>query len=1309
MGDVYEWTGDGDGSSWSDADNWDDETQSQDPANQAPGAGDDAEFFTGATLTGGGSVDVLTVEADLTVSGATISADIVTVDDGSIDLTSSATLDVSEFVTELDTSTITVESGSTLDAGGDIAIGLTGDGEMDIESGGSVTTDNFFQIGGTQGATGTVYIDGSTSSLDADSVITVGASGDGTMTLTNDATATTAVGIEVGWSLSSSPNVPGSGTLTIESGSTAAGEWAAVAAVATGATGDVTVEGAGSTLSLTQNLQVGETGVGTLTVESGGALDLSNSDSSLTTIDIGTGSDGTGTITLSDTDLSVGGGGLIAGDAGDGSLDVEDTADVSVTTDSSVSWSVVVGSQGGSEGTLLVDDSYFDASGGMSVGNGGDGTLTVQDGATLLLSSDSTGLDVGTQDGGSGIVDVTGTDSSLSTTGDDGPGLIVGDAGEGDLYVESGAALTASSSGSTGLDVGAQEGGSGTVDVTDTDSSLSTTSDDGPGLIVGDAGDGDLYVESGATLSASTTDTTSWDAVVGNQEGSLGSVTITGTGSIFTTSADGLSVGDTGSGAVSVLDGGTLDVTGNPGLDIGSADGGSGTVTVTDSDSTVSASGIDGSGLIVGDQGDGELDIEQGASMQATTDDPSTYFDAVVGSSGSGEVTVSGTGSSFTAGEDGGTNGGLAIGVNGTGTFTVEDGGTLSVPDASNGLSIGVNDDGEGTLEVTDSGSTVSVSGDDSNALVVGEYGTGTLDIEDGASVTSSTNDPTAWWATVVGTAEGGTGIVTIDGAGSSLTAGSGGMSVGNSGTGTVTVEDGGTLNVTDSEYGLQIGTFADSNGAVTIEGAGSTLNSDGPITVGSTDTGALTVEDGGTVAADDNLVLIGAQDGSSGTVTVDGSGSTLTADAIVVGGSDEANAQLIISDGGLVTASTVAVAADSAIQLTGGELDTDPITISGGSLFGSGTVNGDVTDDGTITASGGLLDLTGDVSGTGSLVIDSYSTLQLDGTLNSGPTVEFSSGEDEILKLTSATDQLMPTVAGFLSASDTIDLTFLGDTNNEGTATLNPTTDVLTVTTEDGTTTIQLATDEDYSGLTFIATPDHTGGTDVTVACYRRNTRILSEYGEVPIESLRAGDRVLTLREGLQPIRWIGRRTYCDDFVSDNPEVQPILIRAGALAAGIPHRDLWVSPEHALYVEGLLIAAHDLVNGVSIIMDTSARDVAYLHLEFDEHQVIFAEGAQAESFIDDASRAMFDNAAEFVEWRSDQRRGPARFCAPRVEEGTDLEKVREHLLARATPCGISEPDMALIASVRFAPRNAAVDPGCLRQAPSSWQLGIWR
>jgi hypothetical protein len=75
----------------------------------------------------------------------------------------------------------------------------------------------------------------------------------------------------------------------------------------------------------------------------------------------------------------------------------------------------------------------------------------------------------------------------------------------------------------------------------------------------------------------------------------------------------------------------------------------------------------------------------------------------------------------------------------------------------------------------------------------------------------------------------------------------------------------------------------------------------------------------------------------------------------------------------------------------------------------------------------------------------------------------------------------------------------------------------------------------------------------------------------------------------------------------------------------------------------------------------------------------------------------MFDNAAEFVEWRSDQRRGAARFCAPRVEEGTDLEKVREHLLARAAPCGIDEPDMALIASLRHGARSAPLDPGWIR------------
>ncbi len=158
MGDQFTWTGAGDGQSWSDPNNWNDVTASQDPATTAPGSGDAVEFDIDATLTGGGECDTLDAEATLTVDGASIST------------TSS------------------------------MSIGLSGTGEMDIDSGATVTAGSYFQIGGLQGATGTVDVDGIGTTLTADDVITVGGSGDGTLTVFDDATVTTEVGFEIGWS-----------------------------------------------------------------------------------------------------------------------------------------------------------------------------------------------------------------------------------------------------------------------------------------------------------------------------------------------------------------------------------------------------------------------------------------------------------------------------------------------------------------------------------------------------------------------------------------------------------------------------------------------------------------------------------------------------------------------------------------------------------------------------------------------------------------------------------------------------------------------------------------------------------------------------------------------------------------------------------------------------------------------------------------------------------------------------------------------------------------------------------------------------
>jgi hypothetical protein len=270
--------------------------------------------------------------------------------------------------------------------------------------------------------------------------------------------------------------------------------------------------------------------------------------------------------------------------------------------------------------------------------------------------------------------------------------------------------------------------------------------------------------------------------------------------------------------------------------------------------------------------------------------------------------------------------------------------------------------------------------------------------------------------------------------------------------------------------------------------------------------------------------------------------------------------------------------------------------------------------------------------------------------------------------------------IAGF-QHGDSIDITDMA----AGSYTFDRTTDTLT-TADNGI--IQFT---GPSGASFQFNPDDPtdSGTIITIACYCRGTRILTERGEVAIEALRVGDRVMTL-SGLRPIRWIGHRSYSDQMVADHPDLLPIRIRAGALSEALPARDLRVSPEHAMYVDGILVAARDLVNGVSIVQEQEVEELTYFHLEFDAHSVVFAEGAPSESFVDDESRVQFDNVEQYWQLYPNAVDGPARFCAPRVEDGIELESVRRRLSRRAKLLNVAELSTDGSALEHLASRSGA-------------------
>jgi hypothetical protein len=195
------------------------------------------------------------------------------------------------------------------------------------------------------------------------------------------------------------------------------------------------------------------------------------------------------------------------------------------------------------------------------------------------------------------------------------------------------------------------------------------------------------------------------------------------------------------------------------------------------------------------------------------------------------------------------------------------------------------------------------------------------------------------------------------------------------------------------------------------------------------------------------------------------------------------------------------------------------------------------------------------------------------------------------------------------------------------------------------------------------------------TIVCYAKGTMIQTMRGLVRVEKLKLGEMILTVSGKYEPLKWLGFRTVDCKRHSNKAEANPVRIVKHAFGHNQPARDLYLSPLHSIYVDGILIPAIDLVNGVTVLQETRSK-ITYFHVELPTHNAIYAEGLTAETYLDDNNRDFFMDSssgqlvnihAEFSEKQfpdqSSAQIWAAKGFAKVMRDGPQVDAVKERLL----------------------------------------------
>lgn len=815
----------------------------------------------------------------------------------------------------------------TWNSTGDATIGDIGYGRLTVNNGGDFDIASLF-IGDDADSEGELNIDGVGSSVSSNVVgfangIFIGNAGTGTVNVTNGG-------------LLQTTDLTGGADLSL--GFEATGE------------GTLNISGANSK-AIAEDFIVGESGVGNLIVSNGGVMEGSNGSTPDVFVALNTQSSGNATITGNGSQWT----GRIfrIGDRGDAIVNIADGGQLNATGDVILGDEVVVegmdtftssgavtvsGSSGGS-------DSLLSTTGILTVGNAGNGTLTVEDGADVTVGVD---LNVGNNAASNfdNTINVTGAGSTITVTDTMNLGL----AGRAVLNINTGGQVNSSND----LYIAENDGSSAAVTIDGVGSQLTAIDQ----LFVGNEGTGTLLATGGALIQAarfSVGDSDSNGSIAAPALGGMATISGSSGGTPTTLNVTGTeffvggSSNENGGRGMLRIEAGAR-VT-SDGLIIGSGNGGgsdgNGTVEVDGADTLVDADANGANLLIVGDKGAGTLSVTGGAKVEAAA--------ARIGNeagSDTAQMTIDGaTGNSLVE-----INAAINTGQERKGTLTINNGGVLV--SAMNGTSIstiGVGDDADGSIVTVDGSDSLWNTQGTSTRLRIGQSAGVDADGLRASLRVTGGGKVMAHDLLVNDGATGGAAELVIDGQDNanvpSTVTTNGFTVIGDDGLGRLTISNGGLFETTAgpgaSDGTFDIGGTSNGTGFATVTGAGSTLSVATVLTVGRSSDGALVIADGGTVS---NIGdgQVGRDSGANSTVIIGSTTSnesTWNNGASLYFGGDAGGAgapiAAFINAGGRINVTNNTVIWNGTVTLGGGTLSTALLEILalGNFDFVSGTL----------------------------------------------------------------------------------------------------------------------------------------------------------------------------------------------------------------------------------------------------------------------------------------------------------------------------------------------------------------------------------